>query len=415
MSNYSIVIPYDTGALFFNSFTKQLLYIENEWQNSIHFVPFLLNKNIVVPKAFDEKNIVKELYDTFRCKNTSDCVSAYTILTTTSCNAQCPYCYESSCEQKTMSKSVADDLLKHILLFPSHQPLALRWFGGEPLLNSKIIKHICLELKKNNIDFYSEMVTNGLLFNEKTLTKTVLGMNLTHVQITIDDIYENYSQIKNISCTKLREPFNHVVNIINLLASESVYVNVRLNVFKENYARIDLIIDELKKIIIDSDFININAHAIFDHVRGVRQELHNFEKINQAVIVANSKLFEMGLFKPTLKRRHGNGTCIADDPHSIVVLPDGHFSVCEHYLDDHFIGEVGDRCLNREILSEFNTRIFTEECIKCPGLFSCNRLLGCDARIRIPNELQCKTIIDIGKYAIINEYKKYKGCANNAN
>ena len=49
--------------------------------------------------------------------------------------------------------------------------VTLRWFGGEPLCNSRAIDIICSELRKQGVVFTSSMVTNGYLFDVEAVQK----------------------------------------------------------------------------------------------------------------------------------------------------------------------------------------------------------------------------------------------------
>jgi sulfatase maturation enzyme AslB (radical SAM superfamily) len=95
-----------------------------------------------------------------------------------------------------MSKNVADKIISLIMKRKELEKVHFSWFGGEPLFNNEIISYICSELKKNNINYSSSMITNGLLFNKELILKAKDLWRLSHLQITLDGTEYEYEKIK---------------------------------------------------------------------------------------------------------------------------------------------------------------------------------------------------------------------------
>ena len=150
-----------------------------------------------------------------------------TILTTSDCNARCYYCYERGVKKQPMTFAVAQQVYNHILENRNGKDVCLHWFGGEPLYNAEVIDYICGKLKEEGIKYSSNMITNGFLIGENK-SKIINSWNLQRVQITIDAVGEEYNKIKNF-IYKGVDAFETVINNIELLLNNDVYVAIRIN------------------------------------------------------------------------------------------------------------------------------------------------------------------------------------------
>lgn len=75
-----------------------------------------------------------------------------------------------------MSLETANDIIKYINNEvknnrSKYDKIQLSWFGGEPLLNLKIIEYISSSVieiaRKNKIEYSADMTTNGYLLNPR--------------------------------------------------------------------------------------------------------------------------------------------------------------------------------------------------------------------------------------------------------
>ena len=120
-----------------------------------------------VDENFDEINALIE-NSKYRLNNFSK--KKFRVLTTTCCNARCPYCYEAGVKAVTMSAETAEAIADFILMQSQRvKTVEIEWFGGEPLLNTQAIDIICsciMERKPSELKFESSMVSNGYLIND---------------------------------------------------------------------------------------------------------------------------------------------------------------------------------------------------------------------------------------------------------
>jgi uncharacterized protein len=105
------------------------------------------------------------------------------------CNLRCTYCYTGEKKMVPMSEEVADMAVDLTLAEAQKRNapwIDVTFFGGEPLLEQRLIWHIYdrFQAHKSQIDLYFKTSTNGLLLNGKTLEE--LTMRRIYVSISCD-------------------------------------------------------------------------------------------------------------------------------------------------------------------------------------------------------------------------------------
>jgi uncharacterized protein len=122
------------------------------------------------------------------------------LLPTEQCNFRCTYCYEDF-EQGSMPAWVVSAIKKLLVARASDlDELKIAWFGGEPLLASKIIydlSHFIQELQRERpgLSYSASMATNAQLLDAERLSKLV-ACGVTSYQITLDGPSELHDQTR---------------------------------------------------------------------------------------------------------------------------------------------------------------------------------------------------------------------------
>lgn len=398
ISPFVLSLLYDEKFLLYNNLTKKYIFLtNNEIKKShlsydvngqvINFHNFeyfdddclktLIADYFFVPIDMDMSNIRNNLLNIVRtlCKK-SDTVNSFVIFSTTGCNARCFYCFEKGINAVNMSENTANKLADFIIKKSDGKKVKIQWFGGEPLYNSSAIDIISNKLNENNIEFFADITTNGYLFDDKSLLKSKNSWHLKNVQITLDGQRDTYNKIKNYIYND-KNPYNRVINNIERLLKNDIAVTVRLNMDLYNS-------DELKNLIIELyDRFNVYKRfhiyvmPIYENV-GTYTTVRDEEKRNQITY----KLFELqdlidslgiNLNKTPPKKIKIN-RCMADDPNTILVSPDGNFGYCEVFPLQNYYGNLDD-CGKKGVWSEYINA--TEECASCVMYPSCIRLLDC--------------------------------------
>lgn len=296
----------------------------------------------------------------------------YRIYTTMACNAKCPYCYEKGVKAETMTKEKADEIINFIM--QNARPkmhIILEWFGGEPLLNSKIIDYISKELtqklEKIGAYFTSTMVTNGILFNEDDIEKYKNVWNLKKVQITLDGTKYEYEKIKGFTT---KDAFEKVLSNIDFLSNNNIRVNIRLNYDKNNLNDIKDLIKLLGNKYSQNPNISVYARKIMAETQD-----NSFKASAKTDIEIYQQLINVGLLKDdkllkTIPRR--TNMCVAHMLNAYLVSPTGVLSKCSQALfDKNSVGDVSQGVDENELVKWCTPRL-DDKCIKCKLLPICN-------------------------------------------
>lgn len=326
----------------------------------------LLKLGMYVEDNINEKDIIH-----FRSKQTDvfNKVQFYRIYTTLACNAKCPYCYEKGSAHNNMTKQTAKKVCNFIMqnIKPA-STLLVEWFGGEPLINTPIIDYLSRRLKlfceKNKILYKSNIISNGLLFNESIIKRAINKWNLVKVQITLDGLKNTYEKIKGFI---EKNAFEKVINNIKSLLDAKVFVAIRLNYDENNLNEILNLISYLGKIF--SKYKNMYVYA----KKIMAPELDNCLKASEDLdIIILKQLLKSRLIKNTLTTIPTRySSCVAKQVNSFFILPNGDIGKCSQALSDgDVIGNVSSGIVESKMARWCNP-ILPIKCNDCKLLPMC--------------------------------------------
>lgn len=198
------------------------------------------------------------------------------ITATLKCNARCYYCYENGVKHSDFEEKQLFLLIKFLKeRVRENDTLLLNWFGGEPLMNKKVLNFVSNELKRYGISFCSYIITNGSLINKKMVTTDFIRWNVKDVQITLDGLGETYEKRKAYIDQK-RNIFLRILQKIELVAKNGVRVHIRLNVDRRNKMEI---LDLLK--LLNTNFGQLNEVTWYPaFLTGIGDDLTEDEKVS---------------------------------------------------------------------------------------------------------------------------------------
>ncbi len=189
----------------------------------------------------DTLNMVRQLNDLRRVMNVSVIVNLH-------CNFRCRYCYEGDQKDTSiMSEETADQLISYIKqqFKPDMTRLTLDFYGGEPLLSTRLIRHIAGSLKPFIEDqravFEITLVTNGSLLTPKTVNK-LLPFGLKRAKITIDGPPDNHNYFRPYRSG--RASFDTIMTNVKQCA-DLLKIGLSGNFTKENYKQFPAFFDHL--------------------------------------------------------------------------------------------------------------------------------------------------------------------------
>ena len=395
-SQFNFILK-DQEIMVFNTFTRMLSIVDEEeyalLQNNVSVSSAeeaspalcrLIEKRYFVPEGSDEAESYRQLYELIYMMRRPKDLSAYTILTTTACNARCFYCFEADFKPVTMDAKTAEDLADYIISHSKKENyVRLHWFGGEPLCNPKAMSIISNKLRDNGFTFGASVTSNGFLFDAATAKKAKEEWNVTIVQITLDGMNEEHNRRKNYA-VQSKDPFELTIKNIHNLLDEGITVKVRLNFDMNNLQSIkDLTVFLKNEFGKEENFVAYPA-VLFEDCNAWNPD--RLPEEQQALLKELFKLRdEMEeqriFFAPALNRDLPLERCGANNRGHRDITPDGKFTVCHNVGDADTYGSIYEGITDKEKYERWmnNSRI-AEKCRDCRWLPECTGFDQCPIR-----------------------------------
>ncbi len=382
MLHYCLPVEVPEGVLLFNLLTRELLLLSQEEFAGAMDNPVLRQKWFVAPEETTDKKLVDLVrWIQKSMKKPGKNINNYTILTTTDCNARCFYCYEMGRTRTPMSDETALKTAAFIKENAGGRPVRIGWFGGEPLYNHRAMDLICGSLRENGVEFRSTMISNGYLFDDEMVVRAA-DWNLKRVQITLDGTEEVYNRCKAFIYRE-GSPYQVVIGNIDRLLRNRIAVTVRMNLDFHNAEDLMDLVEELAHRFGGRPGLRVYPHLIFDENTpwDSRYSLEKWTELYRIKSQLEEKIQSLGLKARSggrLLRRLPENHCMADADNAIVITPDGHLGVCEHYSETELIGHLDSPARDRAVIDSFRQRC--EEIPECAACFyypECLRLKKC--------------------------------------
>lgn len=301
---------------------------------------------LVTPESVSKGRIVdpdvdRFLHDTGAYRPPMPTHFSLTVLTTTSCNLGCGYCFQNTAldssggtrPPRIARQRLTPTTIERIVHFTASQmeragfdKLYLLLFGGEPLLN----RAGCLQLLDGvqPIGLSSAMVaTNGVLLSTE-LAEALEARGLTGVQLTFDGSRDDHDKIR-ISRTGTPTFDKIVHNLVRVTTATKLRWHLRVNVSHHNFARISMLFDQLLEARVDPSRCSLTFAWVGDAGFGYDNELGQVDEVSEQFVAWSIKAIEIGfhLVRPSMKT-----TCqICSKPggkHGAVVNADGALYSC---------------------------------------------------------------------------------------
>ena len=404
LMTYVVQQPVADGVLLYNTLTCSLLHLTPDEAADITAQQELIDRWFLVPEEHDDRKLCRQIRQTAALlKPAPKTITGYTILTTTGCNARCFYCYEQGTKPVTMTAETASKVVRYIVAHRGDEEVKISWFGGEPLVNVKVIDQICTELREQGVPFRSSMISNGYLFDDDKVQRAKDLWQLQRVQITLDGTEQTYNRVKDYVYRGVNA-FERVLNNIGMLTADGIRVSIRLNVDKHNIDEMAQLVELLHRRFGINEHLSVYSHELF----GERTPKDNAVLFAQRMqlqqqIAAYGYKGRRKRLQKDIKQNH----CMADNDGSIVIAPDGHLGKCEHYIDSEFFGHIDSEERDKAILRKFKARLADiEACATCFYYPQCVRLVMCPDDFGCTPEKQQEHLYDTTE-RMKCEYERY--------
>ena len=403
LMTYVIQCPVEDGVLLYHTLTCSLVLLTPDEAADLTAQQELIDNWFLVPESHDDRKLcehIRKMAALFLPP--AKHIKGYTILTTTGCNARCFYCYEKGTKPITMTSETADKVCRFIREHRGEEKVNISWFGGEPLVNVKVIDQICSDLKEHEVPFRSSMISNGYLFDADIVHRAKDLWQLKRVQITLDGTEQTYNQVKAYVYKNVNA-FERVLKNIELLTAEEINVSIRLNVDHHNIDEMAQLVALLHQRFGANKHLSIYSHELFGE-RSPEDSAMLYERRMQL----EQQIVKWGYAqKRRLQRDIKLNSCMADNAQSVVVSPAGYLGKCEHYIDSEFFGHVDSEERDEATFRKFKERpADIEACATCPYYPQCHRLTMCPNGCACTPEMQKEHIHNTIE-AMKNEYERW--------
>ena len=417
--HYVVKQEVEEGVLLYNTLTRALALVTQEEFQHLTEVEGLIENWFLVPVNHNDKkfcNLVR--YGAKMMQPRPKGIRKFTIVTTTGCNARCAYCFEKGTKPVNMTMETAEKVAQYIINHRGeHEEVQIDWFGGEPLYNFKVMDRISTRLMEHDVKFYSRITTNGYFFSEKMVDKAVQLWHLNHALITLDGTEQNYNRIKAYIHRNEPNPFQRVMTNIGLLLNAGIKVKVRLHVSIDNVKDLEELMRLLADRFTGSSLISLQILYLFELFGPEARVLSSEER---AILVREIQRlkdygYQLGISKPKeLSSSIRLFRCMVDSEDAIMIVPDGHLGLCEHYLESRFFGHIDHEEWDLEVLKQ--SREYCEEipeCETCALYPSCYRPKLCGISDICFKERRESGVLSIQKQ-MLNKYQELKLGSSNS-
>lgn len=187
---------------------------------------------------FDERSAL-EAYGRIACGRTSTIY--LTLCPSMGCNFDCPYCFENH-NRGLMTQQIQEDVCAFAeRLMKSARPkkLAVRWFGGEPLLGAAIIESLSGRLialaEKYGAEYTAKIITNGYLLSQ-SVADMLCRCKVSTAQITLDGIGSKHDATRHL--VGGGPTFERITQNLRTLKLP-FQIHLRHNVHSDNYDQVE--------------------------------------------------------------------------------------------------------------------------------------------------------------------------------
>lgn len=274
-----------------------------------------------------------------------------------------------------MDSATATSTAKYIIRHYTGKHVCLHWFGGEPLVNDKVIDTITDLLREANIDFTSEITTNGYLFTPEMVKRGIDQWNLSKAIITIDGTEEIYNSTKSYVGTNGSNPYQVVLSNIDCLAKHGIEIIIRTNIGPFNIRCIRELYEELRERYLAFENITVHPHIIAnppgDNIHLTKEERRLiYNLISEVKKPWRDRSGTIRVIHELPGFTSGRGVEFTGE--RVVIKPDGTFALNPDLFDDECFGSVESGFkIDEERLKQYLKKEESAICVKCPLYPSC--------------------------------------------
>lgn len=360
-------------------------YIKNNKEkNGLENIPEIIkNNSSIITTNNEEEELIKTLIN----KTTDKQFQGLYLITTTSCNLNCDYCFyrsdisESLLKRSNMSFDTAKNAIDKFKIIvdknirDDNYWQQITFYGGEPSLNKELLKQVIPYARKIFNDKYTSIVinTNLTIYDEELFN--IYRDNDVEVQVSIDGTKEQHDMHRKLH----NGTGSYDIVIENIWKLKKLGINVvpmitASDANVDNFS--DILCDIIEKLDINDFGVNIlitDSYNINEKypLKLAREMIKAYKKIGNKVFdYSFVELYEgiLGLNKEITRNSCGSSR-------KITVFPNGRIFSCQA-LEKHpknYMGNLFDdftNCKNWDYWRKRN-KFSNEKCLNCEVIGSC--------------------------------------------
>jgi len=369
---------------FFESFRygAKVREVLKRFSGSKNFLRELINYNLLVKEGIDE---IKKIRISAEKLNSEDLTIMY-LLPTDQCNLRCKYCFLENSMKKNYNYSFMDhNIMKKSIDFFAQRSLKnenkkiLILYGGEPLLNSQIVKGAIIYSKDNYPQIGINIVTNGTLITDDIAK--LFSEKDVFVGVSIDGPKEVNDKIRIYPNGK--GAFNSAIKgYEKLKKAQCKHVGFSLTIASHN---VDNLMENVEYLVKEFEPNAFGFNFLVDTYFKTNPYSVPIELATEKSIEAFKYLRDKGIFEERMMRKikpFVKGTIHLKDcgaiGNQIVVAPNGDVGPCQAFLPSrkYFNQNINKGPINLEdctSFGEFKKRypISMKECLDCEAIGIC--------------------------------------------
>lgn len=400
-SRFSLPFSHRGKAYVFSTLTKQCVEaVLPESTTAGAGYDDLIKARFLVPEGMDEYGFFRSVITLLQLNNRKNLKPAYTILPTLGCNARCVYCIQEGLKPVGMNAETVEDTLRFILNDCGGKKITLNWFGGEPLLREDVIDRISRGLKNADVEYKSQMISNGSLITPTAIEKMVDLWHVQSIQISMDGAERDYIARKQY--LTYRDNYHTVIEMMDRMSDMDISVSVRCNVDESNLPGVPQLLEDLSAGIRNKKNVNVYLSPIYQKLRE-----KGSIRLWQDILAMENRIEATG-FAVTLKRIGFtlSGYHCLSDTGGIVIMPDGKLLCCEELADGSVIGTVREGITDPDARKAFaRIQPVPGKCEDCKFLPTCMPFPTCPKFGLLCREGYTLLTLDALRKMIDNEMK----------
>ncbi len=375
----------------YNSLVMEIAYVDSEtYKKVINFsvsekqAEELKKIGVYVSKRSSDDEALKLVRK--RYEKVTGKVNIMYFIMSSACNLGCKYCFIENCQfnnnkETNMSEKTA---LEALIKYTDYLKLnkmrgSVIFYGGEPLVNWKVIK---LVLNKANelsspIDF--SMVTNATLLDKEKIE--FLAEKQVEIGISIDGP-KKLNDKNRVYRHGNKSVYDEVIKKFPYLELSNAKFGLSITVSEDLLKNQDEVLDWLKKLGVKSIFYNLYHYTSYDsNWKSYYKKACDF-LIKSYKLLSSNNIYDGRIIRK-IDSFYNNefkfSDCGAIGANQLAIKPNGDICICHGYLktDKYVIGNIRKISI-KEIMSSDEMKFWKErntlnnkKCLNCNALFIC--------------------------------------------